>query len=199
MIRQVSKQLTAIQTKYPFIRNFPFDADFEIETAQPLSDIFKGRDNPFVDDLNDPQLIRFVYNNDITVAIVIHEKELNWLNAISDQITDLDSIAKITNMGLVSNDLIIKRDAADAGEAWLDLVQDKHVKLSYSTFGEVLAALITSEEEFVDVANKILKLTMGKGLVGLTYEEYQIISTYFHFQLIYTKLILGIIIAAKIT
>lgn len=198
MITSVSKQAYVVQKKYPFLENFPFN-EFQVEAG----DVFKpmGPDeSSYPNKIVDPKLLKFVYEvGQSSMTIMIFEQELNWLNEIAEKITDLDHATKAIDDAINSPDLLAKRDGVNFAEEWSSKIQDNRTRLSYSTSGEILAGLVKSQAQLTDVINKLVKLALGKGLVGLDREEYQIILTYYQFQLIYTKLILGIVIASKIS
>ena len=148
----------------------------------------------------DPKLIKFSYTREKSnIAIVIFEQELYWISEVASKIKDLDRILKTINRGLKSKDILAKRDAVEAAEDWCGLIQDNRTSLSYSTMGEILASLIRDKNQMIRVLNHLGHLNLKKGLVSLSKEEYSIILTYYHFQLIYTKLILGLVIASKIS
>jgi len=196
MISSVSKQAYVVQRKYPFLENFPFK-EFQVEAG----DVFKPMDDSvYANRPIDPKLLKFVYDADqSSMTIMIFEQELNWLNSIAEKITDLDHATKVIDEAIESTDLLTKRNGVNFAEKWSSKIQDNHTRLSYSTSGEILAGLVRNQAQFITVINKLVKLALGKGLVGLDREEYQIILTYYQFQLIYTKLILGIVIASKIS
>jgi hypothetical protein len=54
-------------------------------------------------------------------------------------------------------------------------------------------------DEAVSVINSVNKLYTKKGVVKISKENLNVIFTYFHFRLVYAKLILGIVIASKIS
>jgi hypothetical protein len=198
MITSVSKQAYVVQRKYPFLENFPFN-EFQVEAG----DLFKpmaADDSPYPTQTVDPKLLKFVYETDqSSMTIMIFEQELNWLNEIAEKITALDHTTKVIDEAINSTDLLTKRDGVNFAEEWSSKIQDNRTRLSYSTSGEILSGLVRSHAQLTEVINKLVKLALGKGLVGLDREEYQIILTYYQFQLIYTKLILGIVIASKIS
>lgn len=202
MIISPSKQSQLVTRKYPFLQNFPF-GEFEIEIGEmPKSPSFLlGDDDEFFSTRPiDPKLVKFGYGKDKTkIAIVIFEQELYWINEIADKVKDLDKISKLLDKGLKSKDILVKRDAVEAAEDWCALIQDNRTSLSYSTMAEILASLITDKYQMVKVLNQLGQLNLKKGLVSLTKLEHQIITTYYHFQLVYTKLILGLVIASKIS
>lgn len=201
MIISPSKQSTILTKKYPFLQNFPF-GEFEIEIGEmPKSPsfLFEEDEVALIRPI-DPKLIKFSYTREKSnVAIVIFEQELYWISEVASKIKDLDRILKIINRGLKSKDILAKRDAVEAAEDWCGLIQDNRTSLSYSTMGEILASLIRDKNQMIRVLNHLGHLNLKKGLVSLSKEEYSIILTYYHFQLIYTKLILGLVIASKIS
>lgn len=197
MIDTISKQAAVVRGKYPFLDNFPF-SEFQIEAGEAHNSSAEA--NFGQKRVVDPNLLKFTYTKgQSNISIVIFEQELNWLNQISNKITDLDKAKLIIDSAIESNDLLVKRDGVNFAEEWASLLKDKNRKLSYSTSGEILLSLIKSQEQLITIINKIMQLSVNRGLVGLTVEEYQIILTYYQFQLIYVKLILGIIISAKIS
>jgi hypothetical protein len=202
MILSQSRPVDQVGRRFPFLKNFPF-SEFEMEVGNltGISSSFGEDDEAPSIRINDAGLIRFTYKgkSDGKISVVIFEQELNWIHSIADQVNDLDKIAKTLNKGIRSKNLLTKRDAVEAAEKWCEAVQDNRSRLSYSTLGEVLNGLITGRSQLVKVIGKLSALSLKKGLVSLTEEEYRVILTYYHFQLVYTKLILGIVIASKIS
>lgn len=150
--------------------------------------------------VNSVDPIKFTYNKSASkISIAVFEEELNWIHSISDSVKDLDKITKQLNRGIRSKNLLVKRDSVEAADRWCEALQDKTARLSYSTMGEVLATLIEDPHQLVKVVSKMSLLSKKSGLVSLNRKEYEIILTHYHFQLIYTKMILGIVIASKIS
>lgn len=202
MIISPSKQSQLVTRKYPFLQNFPF-GEFAIEIGEmPKSPTFLfDEDSDFFETRPiDPKLVKFGYGKDKTkIAIVIFEQELYWINEIADKVKDLDKISKILDKGLKSKDLLVKRNSVEAAEDWCSLIQDNRTSLSYSTMSEILSSMIGDRGQMIRILNQLGQLTLKKGLVSLSKEDYQIILTYYHCQLVYTKLILGLVIASKIS
>ena len=201
MIISPSKQSVLVTKKYPFLKNFPF-SEFEMEIGEmPKAPnfLFDDEDSISIRQV-DPKLIKFRYTIEKSnFAIVISDQELMWISEVAAKIKDLDRISKTINRGLKTRDLILKRDVVEAAEDWCALIHDNRTSLSYSTMGEILASLIRNKNQMLRVLNQLGHLNLKKGLVSLSSEEYSIILTYYHFQLIYTKLILGLVIASKIS
>ena len=200
MIISKNKRSQLLTGKYPFIKNFPFK-EFEIEAGELRSQGMVEADFDFDGDGSNPTLVRFSIEDKVRgkLSIVVFETELDWVANLSDKITDLDSIRKALDKGIRSRNIIVKRDAVDAAESWCKGLEDNHSRLSYSTIGESLMQMIGDRGQLTRVISKIVALSSKKGLVNLTQEEHDIIMAHYHFQLIYTKLILGLVIATKIS
>lgn len=207
MISSTSKASTVLGRKYPVLKNFPFK-EFEIEAADPPTDgFFIEEDEAGLSRIIDPKLIRFIHKSPIKskkgfsseISVVIFEQELNWICGIAEKIDDLDRIAKLLDRALKSDNLLLKRDAVEEAQVWCTRIEDGRTRLSYSTIGDILASLVKDKTEFAIVVNKLMSLSTKKGLVSLTESEYEVIMTHYQFQLIYTKLVLGIVIASKIS
>lgn len=200
MISALNKQAYAVQRNYPFLENFPF-SEFKIELAEALVPNVMEDDSGYQSKVIDPRLIKFLYQTEEggSMAIVIFEQELNWIDSISEKIVNIDKAVKIIDGAIAAKDIISKRNGVLFTEFWCQQLQDKKTRLSYSTSGEILSSLIENHQQMVSIINKIVKLSIGRGLVGLSAKEYQIIITYYQYQLIYAKLLLGIVISSKIS
>lgn len=196
---------TILNKKYPFLTNFPF-SEFFLEVGEmPVSP-----NGAHIDELDTTEpkftkyaspIIKFIYEKDSKFSINIHEKDLIWIHERATTIQELDLISQILKAGLESNNLLEKRDATEIADDWIRKMSDNKTMLAYSTFNDVFVALIAERQikDTVQLINNINKLANKKGLVKLDKTEYEIIDAYYNFRLIYTRLILGIVIAAKIS
>jgi hypothetical protein len=149
-----------------------------------------------------PQVINFKHKGEpLKASIQIVNKELLWLIESAESIKKLDRIAKRIDRGLKTKDLLVKRDVSLEVDEWLKLIGDQRSQLSHETFNEVLSSLVGSRPvgQVVTLINNLNKIYSGKGLVRMTKSDCDVIFTYLHFRLIYAKLILGIVIASKIS
>lgn len=196
------RTLSKVYANYPFLRNFPFQ-DFHIEAEELKRP--QAEDGEYVTtpvSVTNPFVINFVYTRDKQkTAISVFDRELAWLSTRAETISQLDDIAHIINDGLPSGDIIKKRDAVLVIEHWLKKIADDRATLNYSTFNDILMRLIgvTQLKETVQLINNINKLSSGANVIKMDKKQYDIIMTYYDFQMIYCKLVLGIIIAAKIS
>lgn len=196
------RTLSKVYANYPFLRNFPFQ-DFHIEAEElkrPQAEEGEYVTTPV--SVTNPFVINFVYTRDKQkTAISVFDRELAWLSTRAETISQLDDIAHIINDGLTSGDITKKRDAVLVIEHWLKKIADDRATLNYSTFNDILMRLIgvTQLKETVQLINNINKLSSGANVIKMDKKQYDIIMTYYDFQMIYCKLVLGIIIAAKIS
>lgn len=196
------RTLSKVYASYPFLRNFPFQ-DFQVEAEElkkPQTE--DGEYAMTTTSVTNPFIINFVYTREKQkTAISVFDRELDWLSTRAESITELDSIVSIINEGLLSGDIIKKRDAVLVVEHWLKRIADDRATLNYSTFNDILMRLIgvTQLKETVQLINNINKLSSGANVIKMDKKQYDIIMTYYDFQMIYCKLVLGIIIAAKIS
>jgi hypothetical protein len=193
-----------LNKKYPFLANFPF-SEFSLEVGEmPAAPVRMQPEEEMVDSkmsrYSSP-IIKFIYEKDSRFSINIHEKDLLWIETRAEQVTELDIVSQILTAGLESTNLLEKRDATEIADDWIKKISDNKIMLAYSTFSDVLSALIGDRQikDTVQLINSINTLANKKGLVKLNRNEYGIIEAYYNFRLIYTRLILGIVIASKIS
>ena len=131
----------------------------------------------------------------------MYADELEWISEVADSIKSLDKIAKRIDKGLKTKDIFLKRDIVMEADLWLNGIKDRSSSLSKEIFNEVSQSLLGGKplSEAVSVINSVNKMYTKKGVVKISKENLNIIFTYFHFKLVYAKLILGIVIASKIS
>jgi hypothetical protein len=200
LIVSKNKRAQFLVGKYPFLKNFPFN-EFEIEVGELNSVGMVTTEAGPEMEAPSPTLIRFSINDKTRgrLSIIVFEREIEWISEVSDRVTNLDGIRKVLDRGIRSKDIISKRNAVESAEEWCKALRDNQTRLSYSTLGDDLTQMISSQSQLTQVVSKIVALSKKKGLVNLSQDEHDIIISHYHFQLIYTKLILGLVIATKIS
>lgn len=198
----MTSEKTRITRAFPFLQNFPFGKEFEMEISNPpvMAAMFDEEWSPTAK--SEPVYINFVYNKKPMKSIVsIHKNELIWIAEVAESITNLDRITKVIQKGLKSRDIFTKRDAVIEADKWLSAVKDSKISLSQETAYDVMQALLAKKSlaETVSIINAANTLYSKKGVVQIAKGDLDIIFSYFEFKLIYTKLILGIVIASKIS
>ena len=201
-MKEFTQDRIKVNRSFPFMSNFPFNEDFEIEIAKsPVMAMMFDEDFETSRQVQ-PKLINFSYTGSPTKVVVsILNNELEWISEKAENITKLDKISKRLDRGLRSGNLLIKRDVSIEADEWLKNVSDRRSSLSQETFNEVIQTLLSGKSlsESASIIRAINKLYAKKGVVKLSENNLNIIYTYLHFRLVYTKLILGIVIASKIS
>lgn len=189
-----------VAAKYPFLNSFPFK-EFSIDISEMGLPGLAIAEFEQEEESSGTAMVKFSIDDQLkgNLSIVIFEQELKWIQEVADEVKDLDRISKKLEKGIKSKDLIVKRNAVEAAEVWCKALENDRARLSYSTLGDALMRMIKDHRQLTQVISKIMLLSKKEGLVSLTKDEHNIILSYYHFQLIYTKLILGLIIASKIS
>lgn len=178
--------------RVPFLENFPFPG-FTLGAGTVQTQVSPNK--PF-------KVITFDYFHGIKTSINFYEKEIWLLDSISNHISSLNSISKLINECLDSDNLIIKRDGLLECEEWTKSFDPTGTaKFQYTTFTDVLNAMMTHSniKDKEGLLKNIEKLHKKKGIVKLDSDQEKLVICFYQFQLIYFKLILGIVIASKIS
>jgi hypothetical protein len=204
MVKEITKDRNLINRNYPFLKNFPFNQEFDMELSQPpvLAAMFDDEFEPIsVPKVAQTINFRHKSTNSIKAVVAVNKNELIWLAEMAENITKLDKIAKRLDRGLKTKDLLLKRDISIEADEWLSQLGDGNTALSRETYNDALHSMVTNKSitQTVKIVNSINKLYSKKGLVKLAVEDRDVIFTFLHFRLVYAKLILGIVIASKIS
>lgn len=195
----LNKDQSKVNRIYPFLSNFPFNNDFEIRLMEftRLSAFEEFEDFP-----KPPTVVNFLYNNGpVKAEVSIFENEMNWLDESASRIVKLDIISKKIEKAIKSKNILIKKDTVLEAEEWMKSLTDGKNMLSHEIYTDALKAMLMDKSisDISAIVNAINKLVKGTGLVRLSVENASTILTYLHFRLIYVKLILGIVIASKLS
>lgn len=201
-MREVTTETTKINRAFPFMKNFPFSNEFSMEVAAPqvMAMMFDEEFSPTR--RTSPNLINFTHTGTPSKMVIsMYADELEWIGDVADAVKSLDKISKRIDRGLKTRDIFLKRDIVMEADLWLNGIKDRSASLSKETFNEVIQSLLggKSLDEAVSVINSVNKLYTKRGVVKISKENLNVIFTYFHFKLVYAKLILGIVIASKIS
>ena len=201
-MREPTTETTKINRAFPFMKNFPFSNEFSMEVAAPqvMAMMFDEEFSPTR--RTGPNLINFTHTGTPSKMVIsMYADELEWIGDVADVVKSLDKISKRIDRGLKTRDIFLKRDIVMEADLWLNGIKDRSASLSKETFNEVIQSLLggKSLDEAVSVINSVNKLYTKRGVVKISKENLNVIFTYFHFKLVYAKLILGIVIASKIS
>lgn len=188
-----------VVSKIPFMLDFPYP-EFEIQynsSEEHQVDNF----SPVVQNLTQNDVISFRCINGILATINVFEKEIWRLYDSREGFVTTNEISRILVKSLEDTSLVIKRNAIQSCERWFSGGTEQTIRVGSTRFSDILEAF-TREltiDQIVSITKAINKLHTKKGIIQLEEIEEKMIRNYYQFQLIYFKLILGIIIAAKIS
>jgi hypothetical protein len=201
-VREITTDRTKINRAFPFMKNFPFGNEFSMEVAEAQVMAMMFDEEFSTASRSNPSLINFTNTGSPSKMVIsMYPGELEWIGDVADSVKNLDKIAKRIDKGLKAKDIFLKRDIVMESDLWLNGIKDRSSTLSKETFNDVIQSLLggKSLDEAVSVINSVNKLYTKKGVVKISKENLNVIFTYFHFRLVYAKLILGIVIASKIS
>lgn len=192
--------------EFPFMQAFPFD-EYQIEIEK--DDLFYVQDEnmvidfssvPGLKDLDSHEVVNFQYligENDIITSF--HKDDIAYIDEVSDSIKKIDNIREILDDGIKMDDLKGKIKAIEAGDKFICKVSPDF-KESKNTFKAVLDSIIllNGVEMSHKLVQNILELNKNIDITKLNVDEIKSILMYLDFQLHHAKIILGVVIAAKI-
>lgn len=194
---------TNIFEVFPFLQSFPFD----------MYEISIEKDTFFIDDigvdissisalnqLDEPEVVSFKYDadgNDIVISF--HMDDIEYIKELSDGVKKLDAIREKLDNALEDDELKVKVSAIKAGNKFIDSLSSDFKESEY-TFKSVLDNIIklNGVEMSHKLVQNIIDLKSSINIKKLTVNEVKSINMYMDFQLHHAKIMLGIVIAAKI-
>lgn len=179
--------------KIPFLGNFPFN-NFSLSAGTVI--------NTLIDETTKASVISFNCMHGIKASINLFEKEIWYLDSVSQRITKLNGISETINKALDSDSIICKRDAILECELWGKSFDPENSNgFDYLTFNEVLNGMVIANKikDIPKLVGSIKKLHDKKSIIRLEEDHETVIHNFYQFQLIYFKMILGIVIASKIS
>jgi hypothetical protein len=201
MVSGLTKQHIEINSFYPFLESFPFTNEYDMRLEESQVEPFYFEDDDLMDEPGSSTVFFNYKNGPINIGVSISNDEMWWIHDAAKSIKKLNKIAKLLDKGLKSNDLLVKRDVILESDLWISQLSKNSKSLSLQIFNEALGKMAAGKsiQETVHLVNSINKLYTKNGLIKLSKSDASIIMTFFQFRMIYTKLILGIVIASKIS
>lgn len=205
MVEEELENNPEICDRLPFMQSFPFE-DYKIvlenassPTAQDLGI------NPILsksfNHIEPSKRVHFSYSDgDSTIMVSFYLDDLEYIEANQKRITKLDSVRIELETGLSTNDTAIKIATIKKGKAFVKKLNSSI--LDSPAFERILLDICEIKEANL-ATNVMLDLhklnpndTLKHG--DFTKRERETIAAYLNFQLHYARIILGIVIAAKI-
>ena len=194
-----------IYDRLPFMQSFPFE-EYEISLQEEEGKSAKNLGiNPIIastfSELELGKRVNFSYiEEDSTLMVSFYEYDLKYIELNQQKIKKMDSVRLILEKAIVSTDLEEKTAAIKKGKNFIKLF-DSEI-LNTPAFESILLDICDIKEIGLstDIMLELHKLNLKNTLTReeLTKKEKEAISAYLNFQLHYARIILGIVIAAKI-
>jgi hypothetical protein len=184
----------------PFMEAFPFE-EYEIDLE---SDGDQLEVSPILiktlGTFGESQHVNFNYvEHDATILVSFHREDILYAVEISSEIKKFDAVRKEIEAGLTSNNILIKVDAIKKGRKFIRLL--KNDNLMNPEFAPFLQEMLTLHAVSLE-SHLILELQKLKPQRILDFKftpgERMAIFSYLNFQLHYARILLGVVIAAKI-
>lgn len=186
----------------PFLQAFPFD-EYEIVLEKDKFDPEQMGISPIilsqVNGLEAPEMINFYFVDGETQAMVtLYTQDLFYLNAISGDVDTLDSINKSLTLGIESKSLQQKIESIKDN---LEFVE----KLGFNFVGSGIFATLLDDllevhgvDMGVRLRNNVKSLSPKVNENRFNEHELKVVTSYYNFLLNHIRILLGIVIAAKI-
>lgn len=186
----------------PVMEVFPYD-DYLIEIDEngimPEFDVAPILINE-LGSFGNTQRLNFYYDEGVTtIMISFYQDDLLDLVGISKAVKKLDSVNSDISAGLASEDLLEKIDLVKKSKKFTKLL--KLDSFTNPPFEPILQELLSTNEVALesDIALELQKLKPKKiSKITLGEKEKTAIFSYLNFQLHYARILLGVVIAAKI-
>lgn len=184
--------------KVPFLSNYPF-AEFDIsciETVFQSGTTVIGTPN-----FQTGEVIEFGCVDVICATVRLMENIIWKVYELRESFSNLNEFSRDLTMALSDSSIVVKK--AGINNAIKQFARSPKIKtliLSSGLFSEILDSFLIniSSKKRNSIEFALSRLEKGVGILFLSEEEERTILNYYQFQLIYFKIILGIIIAAKI-
>lgn len=196
-------KLPKLHEAFPFMSAFPFD-EYTIKLEKEGQDPLEMGVAPILVNnlgtLGTGIRVGFFYQEgEASVMVSFFEEDLRIIHDEASRIKKLNSVREELDLALESNDLEIKTIGIKANRKFISQLDIPH--LSFQPFGGVLEELIKVHEVNLTSTQKLglQQLSIKKILNKKpTDKEELVMRSFLNFRLNYIKIVLGIVIAAKI-
>ena len=190
-------------TVLPFMAEFPF-GEYDILMVERGEDFIKLGVSPILvkefGDTGKIQSLNFYYIEEGSdISISLYRGDVEWIAEEAINVKKVDALCKVLDTSLSSEDLILKTKAIKAGRKFSKLLNCDVV--TGIDFNELLSEFLSIYDTHL---NSKIKLSLQKlseaALKSTEFSERQFkaVKAFLNFQIHYIKILLGIVIAAKI-
>ncbi len=186
----------------PFLQAFPFD-DYEIVLEKDSFDPEKMGISPIilsqVQGLESPEMINFYFVDGETQAMVtLYTQDLLYLQEISGEVEKLNSTNESLTKGISSNSLQQKIESIKQNLEFVEEIGFNFV--GSGIFVSLLDDLLEVHGLDMPAKTRTLVRTLSSKVNEnrFTADELKVVTSYYNFLLNHMRILLGIVIAAKI-
>ena len=192
-----------LTTVLPFMAEFPF-GEYDILMVERGEDFIRLGVSPILvkefGDTGKIQSLNFYYIEEGSdISISLYRGDVEWIAEEAVHVKKIDALRKILDDSLSSDDLILKTKAIKTGRKFSKLLNCDAV--TGIDFNELLSEFLIIYDTHL---NSKIKLSLQKlseaSLKSTEFSEKQFkaVKAFLNFQIHYIKILLGIVIAAKI-
>lgn len=198
--RDKTSELTKV---LPFMIEFPFK-EYAIKLIERGEDFIQLGISPMLvnefGDTGTTENLNFYYTEDSsTISISLGRFDVEWIAERASEVKKLDSIRRELDGGLESEDLIKKVKAIKAGRKFTKSINCESSLLI--DFNELLSEFLRLHDTALISKIKLGLQKLSEATLKSTEfseRQYKAVSAFLNFQIHYSKILLGIVIAAKI-
>jgi len=196
-------KLPKLHEAFPFMSAFPFD-EYSIKLEREGQDPLEMGVAPILVNslgtIGTGLRVSFFYKEgEANVMISFFEEDIRIIHDESKNIKKLNSVREELDFALQSNDLEVKVIGIKANKKFVNQLEIPHI--AFQPFGGVLEELLKVHEVVLTSNQKLgLQQRSIKRMMQTesTDKEKSLMTAFLNFRLNYIKIVLGIVIAAKI-
>ena len=190
-------------TVLPFMAEFPF-GEYDILMVERGDDFIKLGVSPILvkefGDTGKIQSLNFYYIEEGSyISISLYRGDVEWIAEEAINIKKLDALCKILDTSLSSEDLILKTKAIKSGRKFSKLLNCDAV--TGISFNELLSEFLSIYDTHLNSKIKLGLQKLSEATLKSTEfseKQFKAVKAFLNFQIHYIKILLGIVIAAKI-
>lgn len=188
----------SIYEVFPFLSHFPFEDYIIYYSKENFGSTISINSNE--EDPISPALVNFIYkSNYITIVISFYKEDIDYIHEYSNKIKKFDDIRKKIDVAIKSDDILEKIKSIKKGEKLIKQI-DTNISAGI-IFDKILEEMLSSSN--IKLNSVILKKikTMSKSIVreNLKTKTKEIINIFYDMHLNHVKILIGIIIASKLS
>ena len=192
-----------LESTIPFMSQFPF-GDYEITMVERGEDFITLGVSPMLikalGETGTVNMINFYYiEKDSSIANSIYQDDIEWIADEAKHVKKIDILRKELDSALISNNLAEKVKAVKIGRKFTKSINCDNV--TGIDFNELLSDFLKVNETVLQARIKLGLQKLSVATINSTEfseKQFSTVSAFLNFQIHYAKILLGIVIAAKI-